>query len=276
MSIKVLLVDNNEDNKITSLNLAKPAYETYIADSIAQAFSIIENQTIDIILLNIINQESEAIEFCKSISDIPIIILIDPKNPDIIAKTLALGANDYTSLPINEEDIKLRIAVQINQQKHPIKSNNHYNKEDFYAKMNIHYKNSLSSKEIFSIIMVDLDDFKKINDIHGHIAGDKVLKETEQRLTQSLRNEDISARFGGDEFIIMLPTNLDNAYLVGERLRKYIEQEAFCNKNPINVTASFGIAEFNGIEALEEVINRADKALYMAKKQNKNKVIKLV
>ena len=124
-----------------------------------------------------------------------------------------------------------------------------------------------------SLAMVDLDDFKRINDTLGHIAGDDVLREISQFLRQNIRNIDIIGRYGGDEAIILMPeTNQQNAFLAINRLREFIENKIFIlGKKTFKITASFGISSFSqNPPEMDEIIKQADDALYYAKKNGKN------
>lgn len=129
-------------------------------------------------------------------------------------------------------------------------------------------------------MMIDIDFFKRVNDTYGHAAGDEVLKQTAAVIKELLRESDIPSRYGGEEFAILLPfTRLDEAKVVGERLRKAVEStpvtigEDDARKKNINVTISMGIAEFNPEETGEELFERADKALYQAKESGRNRVV---
>jgi diguanylate cyclase (GGDEF)-like protein len=126
-------------------------------------------------------------------------------------------------------------------------------------------------KEMFSIISTDLDRFKPINDTLGHATGDRILREFSTLARQSIRDIDFLGRVGGDEFLIILPTaNMENASLVAERIRLAVKHHDFQVSLPI--TASFGVAMFNGDKSLEEFLNRADLGLYDAKRQGGDRV----
>jgi len=124
-----------------------------------------------------------------------------------------------------------------------------------------------------SIIMADLDDFKSVNDTFGHNAGDQVLQAFAILLMENSRQEDLAARFGGEEFIMMLPgTGAEEAAVLGERLRchwKEMTPPGFI----IRVTASFGVSAYQPGDTIESFVGRADQALYEAKRLGKNQVI---
>lgn len=125
-----------------------------------------------------------------------------------------------------------------------------------------------------SLMVCDVDLFKRINDTYGHLAGDKVLKIIAKSLQKNLRSSDFIARFGGEEFVALMPeTSTDEALIVAEKLRKKIEESPFnFKKEPVQITVSFGISEIVEGESIDEVFNRADKALYKAKESGRNQV----
>lgn len=126
----------------------------------------------------------------------------------------------------------------------------------------------------FSLIFLDVDDFKKINDISGHEAGDLVLKEVAGVLRYRLRDSDIFGRWGGEEFVAaLLGVNLEAARKVGEDLRAEIEKrEISVGGQNLKVTISLGVACYGKEKNLDELLNRADKAMYEAKRQGKNRI----
>jgi len=131
----------------------------------------------------------------------------------------------------------------------------------------------------FSLVLIDIDLFKKFNDTYGHLVGDFVLVEFAKVLEQNLREYDVLARYGGEEFVIILPdTNEEGAFTVAEKLRRAVETHSFKDaKSTYNVTASFGISWFDSGEEEKPdkkgLIKMADEALYEAKDQGRNKVV---
>lgn len=140
------------------------------------------------------------------------------------------------------------------------------NKEQFYSKATKLCEEIRNDGAYLSLVMMDMDFFRQVNEEQGHLAGDEILTKVSKKIQSSLREQDIVARFGGEEFIIALPyTDIDQAFIVIERLRKKIKKD-------LRITASFGVASYIYNEKLSDLINRADKALYEAKNQGRDSV----
>lgn len=123
--------------------------------------------------------------------------------------------------------------------------------------------------------MADIDNFKRFNDCYGHICGDEVLRNMATALRSGIRaGVDVPARYGGEEFVLVMPfTDLNMAMEVTNRIRKQIEGNRVIFENrELSVTCSFGVAEYQDGESLEKLVNRADAALYHAKKMGRNRV----
>jgi diguanylate cyclase (GGDEF)-like protein len=130
-----------------------------------------------------------------------------------------------------------------------------------------------SSGTPFSILMVDIDFFKHINDEFGHMVGDDVLRAFAQRLREFLRSADFCARFGGEEFVVVLPdTSLSTAIEVGERIRKGVAQVPLLNKPRVQATVSIGVATMEQGQSLDALFAAADGAVYVAKHGGRNQV----
>lgn len=147
-----------------------------------------------------------------------------------------------------------------------------YNRHSFYPLANRELARANRNNEPLSIAMLDIDYFKKINDTYGHTVGDQVLKKVARLIKGSIRETDILTRYGGEEFIILMPSTLaDGAYTVAERIRSNIEDHPF--DKPDQITISVGLSERNQNEKIDDIIDRADKALYEAKESGRNQTI---
>lgn len=130
------------------------------------------------------------------------------------------------------------------------------------------------NKEPLSLLLIDLDHFKQINDVHGHKVGDEVLTATGRYLRSHARPYDVLARWGGEEFIMLLAkTNEDEADRIAERIREGM-QDGLDQASPVSVSASIGVSQYQVGDSLEGLAERADKALYHAKKTGRNKCVR--
>ncbi len=124
--------------------------------------------------------------------------------------------------------------------------------------------------------MLDIDYFKEVNDTLGHHAGDELLKQIQKRISENIRITDLLARFGGEEFVIVMPdTNISNAYNIAERIRTVIQKPFVLLGNMVKKTVSIGVAEVQDCDLNDTnlFIERADKYLYQAKNSGRNRVI---
>jgi len=143
-----------------------------------------------------------------------------------------------------------------------------FNQKFFKSVLGLELDKAKRGKKL-SLIMLDIDHFKKINDEHGHLAGDKILKQLANLLQQKIRKSDIASRFGGEEFLIMLPNaTREKGKMIAERLRNSVEKAGFKPK----ITISLGISEFKRGDTSNNLIKKADAALYRAKKKGRNRV----
>jgi len=153
-----------------------------------------------------------------------------------------------------------------------------YNRRHFQTVLQIEWKRAVRFHRPLSLLMVDVDYFKKYNDTFGHLQGDRVLKEMAQLLKKSIREIDTVARFGGEEFIVLLPdTDKKGALAVGEKLRKIVETYRFIETGTSDIsplTISVGVSSYpDDVRDLDDLIDHADIALYDAKDAGRNKVI---
>lgn len=131
---------------------------------------------------------------------------------------------------------------------------------------------------IFTLMMIDIDHFKSFNDTYGHQVGDQVLRLVAKTLTDGIKGKDFAARYGGEEFAILLPeSNMMAGEVVGNALREAVAKKEVINRNTGHklgrITMSVGVAQYNGQENIQGLIERADKALYKAKETGRNRVV---
>lgn len=142
-------------------------------------------------------------------------------------------------------------------------------------KLNEEYTRSRRHHSVLSIIMCDIDHFKSVNDKYGHQTGDTVIAKIAAMFRQELRQHDSVARWGGEEYLLLLPeTNSHQASLLAEKLRDKTEQLQFNHQNtPFKITISMGVYELKPDDNIDQGITKADHCLYAAKQQGRNRVI---
>ncbi len=149
------------------------------------------------------------------------------------------------------------------------------NRRDIIEKVEREFSRAERHQRTFSLIFADLDDFNKVNEEHGYNVGDDVLVEVARVLRSCIRNEDICARWGGEQFLFLLTeTNIDGALAVAEKINNSISMTVFKVRKPgISITVSLGLCEFQHGRSLEECVTLADQALRRAKKEGKNRFV---
>ena len=223
---------------------------------------------------------------------VPIIVLVDEEEQHLMLKGLEVGINDYLSVPLELNEMEARLKIQIRRKKYQdaLRSNYQqsvsmaitdsltglYNRHFLDAHLNNMVNSSINNKKSFSVMILDMDHFKAVNDTYGHDVGDEILKALTKRIIDSIRSSDLAARIGGEEFMVLLPkTNIADAYILADRMRVKIGTTPFVVSHEIELTKtiSIGIAELNlSGDNAAAMIKRADNALYEAKNTGRNKV----
>lgn len=284
----VLIVDDVASNVEVLANILKEKYQIKIAQSGEKALELALKYPLpDIILLDIEMPSMDGFEVLKELKinsitkSIPVIFVTSHDATAQEEKGLLEGAVDYITKPIRPIIVKARIKTHLTikeQYDKLIYAASHdqltalYNRHHLNEEGGRKFSRALRYQDRLSVIMLDIDHFKEINDTYGHLVGDTILKEVAKTLNTSKRNEDFASRFGGEEFVILLDNcALEDAHNKAEILRKNIE--ALLPQNVV-VTASMGVAELSfAHSSFEDLLKDADKALYEAKASGRNKVI---
>jgi len=152
-----------------------------------------------------------------------------------------------------------------------------YSKHHFELQLEAHFEQAKRNKKLLSLIMIDIDHFKSVNDTYGHLTGDMILIGVARAIRSRLRKYDTAYRCGGEEIALLLPgTSAEGAMRIAERVRKLIESKTFTgeNKEKINITISLGVAELDpSMDEPHQLLSRADQALYEAKRTGRNRTV---
>jgi len=217
-------------------------------------------------------------------NDIAILAVSGNQDNEVNALFLKTGANDFITKPFSKEEFSCRINNTIDALENIQIVTNHanrdyltglYNRRYFFDSMTNYEEEIKESGEKFAVAMIDIDHFKKINDTYGHDVGDKVIVALSEILISTTSHRDVVARFGGEEFCVVLKNiNRYSALDIFERIRGEIEKFSFnVDKDKyIKFTVSIGLA-MSSDEPLEEIINQADMMLYNAKNSGRNQVV---
>jgi diguanylate cyclase (GGDEF)-like protein len=268
-----------------------------------QAYECIINKglKIDLLITDIVMPNMDGINLIRHIrhrynaSELPILAVSGSNKHSLVAQLLKTGANDYVDKPIKNEEFLTRMNILLDhsrlfkQNKELIKElrtaattdflTKLYNRNYFYSTIKVIQAQAKRHNQPYGIVMGDIDFFKKVNDSYGHEVGDIALKSVATIIKESARESDIACRWGGEEFLILVPnTNIEELVNFSQRIRKIIERTPVIVGDSdlvFNVTVSFGVTLSNkeNCEDVEEIIDEADKKLYKAKKSGRNCVV---
>lgn len=219
------------------------------------------------------------------LSSLPVIVLCREQDLTPLMNQWTNGAADFLSRPYSDTELRVRVKRALIQQRtmrlylkaaHRDPLTGLYNKRVFAEMLPREMSRSVRHGGALGLIFVDLDHFKEVNDIHGHIIGDQVLQAFARRLCLWVREGDLVSRYGGEEFVVLAPgAGPKGISVLAERIRQAMERPISTRRGPLTVTVSLGAVVFRGEKELspEAFLNRADQAQYQAKAQGRNRVV---
>lgn len=305
---RILIVDDHEDNvELLRARLEARGYETLTAWDGREALEVVKREIPDLVLLDVMMPHVDGMEVARrikaddSLPFIPIIMQTALDSTEHKVEGLDAGADDYITKPINFAELEARVrsmlrvkALQdeVERQRDELQQLNQrllsisrtdgltglVNRRHLEERLQEQYEHAKRLGEAFTVVMVDLDKFKSVNDTYGHQAGDAVLKQLANLLTEQAREIDHVGRYGGEEFMLILPgTVLDAGVTFAERVRHALEAHTFTFEGgAITRTGSFGVSAWPHprIEGCDALVKAADDALYVAKETGRNKVVR--
>jgi two-component system cell cycle response regulator len=267
----------------------------------AEALGRASEGDFDIILVSLALRNADGLRLCAQFRsqnetrNMPLVALVEDGDYPLIAKALDLGVNDYILRSADNQEILARCRTQIRRRRYQdglrasLERNvalalidsltGLYNRRYLTAHLAALMERTLRSSKALSLLMVDVDNFKVVNDTYGHATGDEVLLEVADRLSRNLRNFDTVARWGGEEFVVVMPEATARvAMVVAERLHKKIAERPIRVKHEVgevSVTISVGVAlAGEELSTPDDLLRAADFAMYEAKRAGRNKVAK--
>lgn len=297
---RILIIDDSKlILHVAKTILSNQGHQVLLAEDGNTGLQTAATEHPDLILLDLILPGIDGYEVCQRIkkgdatSEIPVIMLTSKSEAADKVRGLEMGASDYVTKPFDEGELiaRVNIHLQIRELHESLKEKNRqleemanrdgltglYNHRYFQEAISKDFQRAVRYHESLSCVMFDIDHFKKFNDNYGHQTGDMVLKTLGALIEELIRDSDLSARYGGEEFVLLMyHTAPKEALMIAERLRKSVEQHKFQADNlTLTVAISVGVASFPHPEITDAktLIECADKALYRAKDEGRNRVV---
>ena len=300
----ILVADDEPINRaLIQRRLERAGYRVLVAQNGRDAVDVARRERPDLIILDVMMPVMDGLEACRLIKDddatrdTPVIFLSARDETDIKVSGLSLGANDYISKPFKAEELLARVyvAMRLKRERDQLRKRaeeaveraevaqeramtdaltgllNRYGLQHILARA---LSETRRYNRPLSCLMIDLDHFKSVNDLHGHAAGDVALQQIATVLSDNVRGSDMVFRYGGEEFLVLLPeTDLEGAVSLAEKIRQAAAARSFGNGERVfSLTLSGGAATLWDNESGNDMIARADMSLYDAKRQGRNRV----
>jgi two-component system, cell cycle response regulator len=254
----------------------------------------------DLIIVSLALKDFDGLRLCSQIRslertrNIPILAIAEADNTAQLVRGLEIGVNDYLLRPVDRNEMLARARTQIKKRRYTERLRDNvqtsielaitdgltglFNRRYMETHLGMLVEQSAERGKPITVLVLDIDYFKAINDSYGHDAGDDVLREFALRMRKATRNIDLACRYGGEEFVIVMPeTDMAVATMVAERLRRRIASEPFAiqqGARHLEVTISIGIAALSAADDnAATILKRADRALYRAKRDGRNRVV---
>ncbi len=295
----ILLVDDDPRTAQRLQNYLEPAHQVDVLSDPTSVVMQITDKNYEVVLVSMGLAEFDPLRVCSQLRtleqtrSLPIILVADEGDRAKVVRGLEMGVNDFIVRPIERHELSARVRTQIRRNRYAVELresvNNTmamavidgltglYNRRYFERHAALMLEKATEQSRDLAVVMLDIDYFKPVNDTHGHSVGDVVLKEFALRMQRSIRGVDLACRYGGEEFVVLMPdAGQAQAQNIAERVRKSISETPFSVGEGlmINITVSLGVALNNPTgDTPERLLKRADMALYRAKNEGRNRVV---
>jgi two-component system, cell cycle response regulator len=298
---KVLLIEPRDVSADRVANAFQNTHKLVRVNSQQAAMDAVSQavEPFELVIVSFDSEHYDGLRLCSQLKSTdatrqtPILVIVDPDDQNSLLRALDMGVNDYLLRPVDKGELLARVSTQVRRYRYTERLRNSvkasiemaitdpltglYNRRYLETHLNHLIEHYINRGKALSVVTVDVDFFKAINDTHGHDVGDKVLQELAVRLKANTRSVDLCCRVGGEEFIMVLPnTATDLSSRIAERLRRAVASRSFGVNlsQPVPVTISVGVASLQGDgDTLERLLKRADQALYSAKREGRNRVV---
>lgn len=296
-SVRILVMDQQDHRARRAAKILRAAGHDVLTFGEAGSDAPLHEMGVDLILLPLSGQSFDPLKVCSHFRmtqmtrPISIIVASESMDHELASRALAFGASDVIQMPIEPQELIARVRTQARRTRYIEIMRRRvdrglelsvidqltglYNRRYMMSQMHQLMKRALVGNEPLSVVALDVDHFKVVNDTYGHAVGDDVLRELAERLRSNVRPVDVVCRPGGEEFLVILPaTDGKDGAVLAERLRWAIASEPFMSgEHSIDVTLSAGVSSLSGTQDTPaELMRRADEALYEAKSLGRNRV----
>lgn len=296
---RILLVDDRPSSYERIAQTLTAEHAVDVETDPQEALFHIAEGGYDLLMVSLALHRYDPLRLCSQVRslertrNLPILVISEPEENAKLLRGLEIGVNDYLVRPIDKNEMLARVRTQVRRKRYSDRLRDNvqlsiemavtdgltglHNRRYMETHLGSLVEQAAARGKPLSVLILDIDFFKSINDSYGHEAGDDVLREFALRVRKSIRGIDLACRYGGEEFVIVMPeTDMAVASMVAERLRRRIAGEPFPinHAQPVQVTISIGLAALAGLDDnAAAILRRADQALYRAKRDGRNRVV---
>jgi two-component system cell cycle response regulator len=297
---RILIVDDRPSSYERIVAMLAAEHTVDVETSPSEALFHAAETNYDLLIVSLGLKDFDGLRLCSQVRslertrNVPILAVTEADNNTRLVRGLEIGVNDYLLRPIDRNEMLARVRTQIKKKRYTERLRDNvqmsiemaitdaltglFNRRYMESHLATLVEQAAARGKPIAVLLVDIDYFKSVNDGHGHDAGDDVLREFALRIRKAIRNIDLACRYGGEEFVIVMPeTDIAVATMVAERLRRRIASEPFAiqqGARNLDVTISIGIAALAGTsDNAAAILKRADTALYRAKRDGRNRVV---
>jgi two-component system cell cycle response regulator len=295
---RVLLVDDRPSSFERTVKALSPHHDVILAAEPSEALAMASEANIDLLIVSLGPGAFDGLRLCSQARsheptrNLPILLIADRDDRHKVLRGLEIGVNDYLSRPIDRNELMARVRTNIRQKRYadrlrqsvrqsmemalydPLTGLN--NRRSLESRLPAMIEAARQRGAALTMMILDIDYFKRVNDTHGHDAGDLVLKGFAAHLQEIVRGGDLLCRLGGEEFVVVMPgVDAAHAAQIAERARRAVESKAFLiggANASVSITVSVGLAEWRLECDSNELYRRADRALYVSKSAGRNRV----
>ena len=297
---RILIVDDRKNSYERIVATLATEHTVDVEADPAEALFHAAEGNYDLLIVSLGLKDFDGLRLCSQVRslertrNVPILAVAEADNNARLVRGLEIGVNDYLIRPIDKNEMLARVRTQIKKKRYTERLRDNvqasiemaitdaltglFNRRYMETHLATLVEQAASRGKPLAVLILDIDYFKSVNDSHGHDAGDDVLREFSTRIRKSIRNIDLACRYGGEEFVIVMPeTDMAVATMVAERIRRRIAAEPFAiqqGARKLEVTISIGLSSLGtpGDNAAA-ILKRADTALYRAKRDGRNRVV---